>query len=135
MTRVAVSVEFEWLPIGEVQLEDQRLRFPTVADVPGAYRFELTERVYVGETDRLRRRFQHYRTPGPSQSTNLRLNALIRERLAVGEIVQVHTLTTARVDTGCGLRPLDLATKPARLLVENAALVFEEAAGMPFENM
>ncbi|MEO1060558.1 MAG: hypothetical protein AAFZ07_04000 [Actinomycetota bacterium] len=103
--------------------------------MPGAYRFKLTERVYIGETDRLRRRFQHYRTPGPSQSTNLRLNALIRERLAAGESVQVHTLTAAQVDTGSGPRQLDLTTKAARLLVENAALVFEEAAGTPIENL
>ena len=39
--------------------------------------FDLGDRVYVGETDQLKRRFEGYRTPGVSQTTNIRLNAVL----------------------------------------------------------
>ena len=35
--------------------------------------------LYIGETDSLNRRFQQYRTPGPTQTTNIRLNLLMRK--------------------------------------------------------
>jgi len=54
-------------------IEAGKLSFPLAPEVPGIYRFDLGELVYVGETDRLRRRFQHYRTPGP---THIRIFAL-----------------------------------------------------------
>ena len=49
--------------------------------------------MYVGKTVRpLAERMGGYRAPGRSQSTNLRNHALIRERLAAGEAVEVHAL-------------------------------------------
>ena len=72
-----VTVDFSWRDVGTIAAEGGRLRFPTVPDAPGIYRFDLGDRIYIGETDRLRRRFQHYRTPGLSQTTNVRLNAAI----------------------------------------------------------
>lgn len=77
-----VAVDFDWRPLGLLRLEAGRLRFPDVDDAPGVYRFDFGDRVYVGEADRLRRRFQHYRTPGPRQETNLRLNAVMVKLLS-----------------------------------------------------
>ena len=54
--------------------------------------------VYVGETDRLKRRLQHYRTPGPSQRTNVRLNELMRMVLQAGGQVGVHVIEGASVE-------------------------------------
>jgi hypothetical protein len=76
--------------------------------------------MYVGETDRLWRRLQHYRTPGPSQATNHRLNRVMTELL--GEIL-VSIITDATIELDSERHALDLADKTARLLVESAALI------------
>jgi len=126
---------YSWTGIGQVVLEADKLRFPAVSDTPGIYRFDLGGRSYVGEADRLRRRFQHYRTPGPSQSTNLRLNALMRQLVADGVVVAVSTITAVTVEIDGRRMPLDLARKEARLLVESAALVAARANGSIVENL
>lgn len=79
-----VSVIFSWSSLGPVGLDSGRLAFPRAPERPGIYRLDLGDRVYIGETDRLRRRFQHYRTPGPSQRTNVRLNKATVEVLDRG---------------------------------------------------
>jgi hypothetical protein len=57
-----VEIEFDWRDAGEVTLEREQLRFRSVGYVPGIYRIDLGHgTMYVGEADRLQRRFQHYR--------------------------------------------------------------------------
>ena len=130
-----VTVEFSWRTRGPVRLEAGRLRFPDAPEAPGIYRFDLRDRVYIGETDRLRRRFQHYRTPGPTQLTNLRLNALLLQLLEEPRTIDVSTVTEANVEIDGTAAPLDLRHKAARRLVENAALTAAIAAGERVENL
>lgn len=130
-----LTVEFEWTTIGKIRDDSGRLRFPAVADVPGAYRFELPNRMYIGETDRLKRRFQHYRTPGTSQATNLRLNAILRDLMASGTNARVGVVTAAIVEVDEQHTSLDLSRKAARLLVESAALTVEHLNGRQVENL
>ncbi len=125
---------FSWRPVGTLGLEAGRLRFPDVADVPGVYRFDLGERVYIGEADRLRRRFQHYRTPGPRQMTNLRLNEVMLGLLATSTPIEVCTVTAAELEIDGRREALDLGRKPARLLLENAAPA-AQVAGQRVENL
>ena len=90
---------------------------------------------YVGETDELRRRFQHYRTPGPSQQTNIRMNAEFRDHMAAGGSIEVDTVID-KIDViadGESVR-VDLANKAMRRLLEHAALVDEAAAGAKLLN-
>jgi hypothetical protein len=102
---------------------------------PGSNRFELSDRVYIGEADRLRRRFQHYRTPGARQATNLRLNSLMLELLGAASAIEVCVITSARVDVDGHDEPLDLRHNAARLLVESAALTAARMAGQAVENL
>jgi hypothetical protein len=103
VTRLTVS--FEWRLVGSVVLDSgRRLAFPPLPEAPGLYRFSIEDHggsggVYVGETDNLRRRAQHYRTPGARQPTNPRLNAELAEALGRGVRVGV-----ANRD-GCVARP------------------------------
>jgi hypothetical protein len=120
MPGMHVGVDFAWREVGSIRVEVGRLRFPEVPESPGVYRFDLGEQLYIGEADRLRRRFQHYRTPGPSQATNVRLSALMLRLLGEGRAVTVCTVTTASVEVDGQRAPLDLREKAARLLVENA---------------
>jgi hypothetical protein len=78
------SLRLRWKPMGRVLLDEKgKLRFPNMPEVPGLYRLRLRtssgiESNYVGQSDSLRRRFFHYRNPGPTQSTNIRLTACSR---------------------------------------------------------
>lgn len=137
---VELSVRFSWRKIGEVALDGQgKLKFPQAPARPGLYRFDVTgpsgRQAYIGETDTLDRRFQHYRTPGPSQSTNIRLNALMREIVKGGGSVSVAVVTdgvTVALDGGEKAARLEL--KAERVLLEHAAIYAARALGLPIIN-
>jgi hypothetical protein len=99
-----------------------------LATAPGLYRLSITSSdprtgIYIGEASILRRRMQHYRTPGPSQSTNIRLNATLKDAILSGASVTVSVITAAslRLDEG-PVAPLDLARRTGGLVVEQAAI-------------
>jgi hypothetical protein len=135
MPVVRVAVDFAWREVGAIRVEAGRLRFPEAPESPGVYRFDLGQTVYIGEADRLRRRFQHYRTPGARQETNLRLNALMLHLLGEGGAVAVCAVTTASIEVDGRRSPLDFREKSARLLVENAALTAAGMEGLRVENL
>lgn len=133
MSLAEVTVRFEWQPIGQVRLDKSgQPVFPKASLRPGLYSFHFDRAgdraVYFGETDQLDRRLQHYRTPGPSQRTNLRLHALIRETLKAGGTVTVATATSGTIQMMEGdERPADLTQKSERVLLEHAALCVAKA--------
>ena len=130
-----ISVQFDFTKIGKVSLEGGKLRFPKAPEVPGIYRFKIREKIYVGETDQLGRRFQHYRTPGPSQPTNIRLNGSITAALSEGFEVEVSTIEAATILIEGVTSPLDLSRKSSRLLVESAVLSSAHLSGQSVENL
>lgn len=132
---VNVTVSFNLSEIGKVLREDGKLRFPKAPEDPGIYQFTIRESIYVGETDRLRRRFQHYRTPGPSQPTNIRINQSIVAALNEGFEVVVSTIEQATIKVDGIESPLDLLKKSGRLLVESAVLSAAHLSGQPVENL
>jgi hypothetical protein len=129
-----VSVEFEWTRTAKIDLgPDGKLKFPNLPLDPGLYRLWLGgaehSAVYIGETDNLRRRATHYRNPGPSQRTNIRLNERLRTHLAAGGRADMYVVITAKLEIDGNRIPLDLSQKAARRLVENAALVEAAVSG------
>jgi hypothetical protein len=135
-----LAIDFEWRPTGPLTVEAGRLRFPSVEDVAGIYRFDLLKSgqqptTYVGETDRFRRRFQHYRTPGPTQRTNIRLNKLMLDLIGAGGTASVSTCSAAVVESEHGPQQLDLRQKECRILLEHAALVLLRLEGHRVENL
>lgn len=128
---VQVSVDVKWRNLGTLTQDAHfNLSFPSAPTIPGLYRFRLMDsnsrKSYIGETIHLRRRFQHYRTPGPSQATNIRINDLLKAHLASGGNVEVDIiidsviLTISKKEVGA-----DLNDKATRRLIENAMLVAE----------
>lgn len=116
-----------WREIGEVRLgADGKLVMPDPGASPGIYRFRLagddTPSVYIGESDDLRRRFGHYRNPGPSQRTNVRMNERMRARLAAGGTVRVAVVREASLMVAECAEPLDLQRRGSRLLLEEHLL-------------
>jgi hypothetical protein len=112
-----------WREIGQVRVgRDGKLVMPNPSVSPGIYRFRLAgadaPSVYIGESDDLRRRLGHYRNPGPSQRTNVRMNDLVRACLAAGGAVQVAVVTEALLWVAECVEPLDLRQRASRLLLE-----------------
>jgi len=122
-----ICVGFQWRDAGRVEIgPDGKLVFPELPGVPGIYRFLSRDRqgssVYIGEAEDLKRRMQHYRTPGPRQLTNLRLHRRIRDVLEGVGSVEVATATDATLDLDERPLPLDISKKAFRRLLESAAL-------------
>lgn len=126
-----LSVGMTWRVLGRLTLDDSgKLVFPAVPDIAGLYRFRLLgagqSRHYIGETVRLRRRFSHYANPGPSQATNIRINALLRGHLEAGERIEIDIMTVADSMVIAGTAMLvNFTDKATRRLFEHAAIVAE----------
>jgi hypothetical protein len=130
------TVMYEWQAAGTVGIVNDRLEMPALEGRPGIYRFAIAEAngstcFYVGETDNLSRRMSHYRNPGPSQQTNVRLHARLQKVLAQGGRVEMSVVVAAL----CTGEALDLSHRPARLLIENAELCELRGRGQAIENL
>jgi hypothetical protein len=119
------------------------LAFPPVPAAPGLYRFTLSgpsgTRVYIGESQRIAKRFQHYRTPGgpgERQTTKFRLNRLMLDTLVGGGQVAVDIAVQAETGGSDG-RPsaLDLSQRAVRQHAERAAITAEQASGSVLLNL
>lgn len=141
MLTVNVSVDYVWQRAGEVRFDElQKLVFPRVPQKPGLYRFDFDgsqgPTAYIGETDLLPRRLQHYRTPGPSQATNVRLEALLKGEIATGKVVLLSTVTDGIAAFVDGQpRRIDLTRKADRVLLEHAAILSAHSAGLKLVNL
>ena len=131
------EIAYDWLAAGEITLSNGRLVVPALGVSPGVYRFRLVEpegdvrSFYVGESENLFQRMNGYRNPGPTQATNQRINLLLCDLLDDGGAVRVSLIHEATLD---GVS-LDFRRKPARLLVENSALLHLAAQGAVVENL
>lgn len=138
----AMTVSWRWEALGQVNLADDMLIFPPTPSKPGVYRLTFRNTravvtgVYVGETDRLPRRFQHYRTPGADKRlTMYRMNRAMVQGLTQGDQIGVEIITSAYAAAGGNLpMPLDLGWKAARVLVERAVEVLDRRSGRPMLN-
>ena len=84
----------------------------------------------------LRRRFIHFRTPGRSQHTNIRIHDVLQEHLTRGGTVEVGIATGVVVMTvGDDAIHVDLADNAQRQFLEHVALVIETAGGMDMLNL
>ena len=120
--------DIQWVDCGNVYLgaKDDLLQFPGLDPLPGVYFFRLDDgkktEVYIGETDNMKRRVAQYRNPGPSQTTNINLNKLMKKYLKSGGSVTIHLMTLIKVkidDKVIG----SLDDKFFRCLLENAAIL------------
>jgi hypothetical protein len=137
---VEMTIKFEWNALARVGVDPQgKLAFPRAPSRPGLYRFEFDgakgRQEYIGETDTLARRFQHYRTPGPSQSTNIRLNALMREIIKSNGTVGVSIMFDgAAIAMDGRTKPPRMQNKSDRVLLEHAAIYAAREAGVSIVN-
>lgn len=138
---VDIGVSFDWVPAGMLSLDNQgEIKFPKVEAKPGLYRFDISAgevfKQYIGETDRLSRRFQQYRSPDLSQDTNMRLNAKVIEQLALNRPVSLSLVTEGVSIKYAGrAHYADLSVKSERILIEAAALFGAKAAGIEVLNI
>ena len=133
---VQLSLEMQWRTLGPLGVDaDGAVLFPAAPNVPGLYRFRLTGKGgathYIGETADLRRRFQHYRKPGPTQQTNIRINHFLLKHCAAGDQAELDIIVGDVVLVlGKDSAQADLSDRPTRRLLEHAALVAEGGKGI-----
>jgi len=131
-------LQFVWAPLGMVELDDGKLRFPMVSNSPGLYRLRITfsdERraVYFGESENVRRRFSNYRNPGPTQQTSLRIGQKLKELLAAGAQVTAAVADDAWFDISAGKVRADFSIKSIRRLFEQFAICSQH--GLEIESL
>lgn len=146
MERLSLDADYEWLAVTDELGE--AYRFPTpVGSVrgkhsgPAIYRWVsrrldgTVESVYVGETDNLGRRIYGYLNPGPSQQTNLHMNAELKELVAGDHVI---TLERVRFESirlgGVEIPTTSLADKHVRVMLEHALLLAAQAQGISTRN-
>ncbi len=127
--RIAIVTAMQWKQLGAVALNDAgKLSFPTAPTVPALYRLRLTNsegtRHYIGEAVNLRRRFGNYRNPGPTQTTSIRINEVLRNHLEAGGQAMVDLIASdISLSVGGQSLAVDLTDKAVRRLLEQAAVV------------
>jgi len=127
-------MKIDWEVIGQLNLDGGgKIEFPKAPSKGGLYQFHVERRDggvsrYVGETDNLTRRFAHYRNPGPTQPTNVRINALFKELLSRGESITVAIVTQrAWILRDDKEEVANFTEKSTRRLFENFVLVMGKA--------
>lgn len=137
-TETDVWIQIRWQAAGHVTVgPDGKLQFPRLPIEPGLYEFQFSgssQSVYVGESDNLRRRISHYRSPGPSQRTNIRLNDRILNHLATNSVTVATATTVTATWSGSAAEQLDLTTKAARVLAESVWILHRQRRGFSLEN-
>ena len=126
-TPTSFNAEFSWHLLGELYVDQKvRIVFPRVPLGPAVYSFKLSRRdqteYYFGETEEVALRFQHYRTPGPSQRTNQRLNKLMADCIGNGGSVIVSIAQDISLHSGGLATAVCLSDKHIRRLIEAAAV-------------
>lgn len=129
-----LEVKFGWCRLGSLALDTNDLiAFPRTPFGPAVYRFRISSKdeqsIYFGETEEVSRRFQHYRTPGPTQRTNQWLNDYIKECLRQRGSAEVEVLRKGELALGDGTVEADFSCKFTRRLLVNAAVVLEKDSG------
>jgi len=124
-----LSLYYRWIAMGSACLDHKgRIQFPKSADRPAIYRLTIKNKdgvqVYIGETDNLRRRLQGYRTPGPTQPTNKRLQAVMVDTLCHQGVVHIDCLDICHPSENTQTDyQLSIESRFVRCLYENAAII------------
>ena len=134
------SLAYNWHKIGFLSTEGDKLIFPKVPPKPGLYQFILKgagrRRNYIGETSNISRRLHNYRSPGPSQVTNLRLNRILTDHLLHGGNVEVQIIVdNPKIARSEMATEAPLSQKVVRRLLENAAILAQGATDIDSLNL
>lgn len=139
LTSVDIRAQFAEQDVGILELKEGKLVPPLLPDEPGVYLLRGADvdgpYGYVGESDRLRRRWYQYGNPGPSQQTNIRINELLRNELAAAQAARLSIACDLRLEIDGREVPVDLSRKAVRCLFENAWQVQLAESGYRLVNL
>ena len=136
-TRPALSAEWvkiEWVSLGLARLDSSgKLSLPRAPAMPGVYRFAVRgdscRADYIGEAADLRRRFNGYRNPGPSQHTNIRVSDRLCRALGAGQRVEVALVAANAVDRRGSVGQLSIESAIVRRELERGLVSAMRRAG------
>lgn len=124
-----VILDCEWKFLGKVSIDGTgSLVFPAGGSGPGVYRIRIQgdgkNKIYVGESQDLSRRFRNYRMGPEGQRTSRRIHLLLKDVLDRGEGVEVDVVAgNSMLVVNGSMMPADFNSKAVRCLYENAAIV------------
>lgn len=124
---INAMVRLKWRTLGVVKLDRKgKLNFPSTSGA-NVYRLSIekpdgSRSIYVGETADFESRFAYYRNPGPTQSTNKRLNRLCADVLGDLGDINLDIIDQAWIDFDGIEREVDFRDKNMRRLFENLVL-------------
>lgn len=146
MERLSLNADYEWVAVTDELGEPYRFPRPVGSlrskhPGPSIYRWVslkpdgTVESIYVGETDNLGRRIYGYLNPGPSQQTNLRMNAELKELVASGHLVTLERVKFQSIRlNGAEIPTTSLADKHVRVMLEHALLLAVQSQGISTRN-
>jgi hypothetical protein len=123
-----VQADFEWHRLGAVTVVADKVTFPSGPAVPGVWRVSVGQDALHGAAKDLRSAMYALTTPGPTQTTNQRVNDAARAGLTQARLVVVDVVTSAQVDVHGQQVPLNLDLDDSRAFVKAAAILAAENA-------
>ncbi|SCL70392.1 hypothetical protein GA0070606_5384 [Micromonospora citrea] len=121
-----VQASFEWRRLGTVTMIADKVMFPSGPAVPGVWRVSVGPHAHHGAAKDLRAAMYALTTPGPTQSTNQRVNDAARGGLAHRQLVVVDVITSAQVNIHGKQVPLNLEPDDNRAFIKAAAILAAE---------
>ncbi len=139
-----LKLDYDWKPVESEK--DKPYKFPQ--DIteffkrnsgPSVYQWRVHSQddlwIYVGETSRLDRRIQGYLTPGPSQSTNIRVKESFGDFLKKGYDISLDSLLIRSMSLDdMTLGQSDLHSQEIRRAIENLLTFKYRASGIKLLN-
>jgi hydroxylamine reductase (hybrid-cluster protein) len=123
-----VQANFEWHRLGTVTMIADKATFPSGPTVPGIWRVSISQQAHHGAAKDLRSAMYALTTPGPTQTTNQRVNDAAREGLVEARLVVVDVITSAQVNVHGQQVSLNLELDDSRAFVKAAAILAGENA-------
>jgi len=125
---ISGTFSLSWRFLGNVSIASEKLVFPRAHDNPAVYRFRVSHQslpshIYIGETENLRRRFYHYKNPGPRQKTSIRIHGKFHEFLRNGAVIEAFEIGDFSFSFVNGFKNCELSDAFLRRCLENIALL------------
>lgn len=122
-----ISLQFEWEPVGDVELAGGVPHLPAAPSGPGVYSFVVehddASRRYIGEAQRLPERFATYQAAvRESGGTNRKMYDRFLRILEAGGTIRAFVASRLVIDLDGRPVALDLSNKMTRVFVEHAAV-------------
>lgn len=116
-----VRIRFSWQALGAITMDGSKVALPAGPSKPAVWRVTAGTVTQHGASRDLRQLLYQMASPGPTQKTLQRVNAVIATALAAGKSARLDIITSAERHAGGRWERLDLGHDAILALVRAAA--------------